>query len=146
MRIQPWLSYSQNTIDFDRFDSIDSFVDAKVFTPHYALIDTELFTLVINPASEDAFPTGRFVGQELWTEQRVENDESVLSIIIGLRGFSNGLRESTILPLPKRVRNPAVARRSSIATINSAKNGLVMSDTLRPTAWECCLRKLAAQR
>ena len=56
----------------------------KVFTPHDALIDAEFFAFVINPMFEDTLPTGGFVGQELWAEQRVEYYESVLSIIVGL--------------------------------------------------------------
>ena len=56
----------------------------KVFTPHHALIDAELFAFVINPMFEDTFPTGGFVGQELWAEQRVEDYESALSITVGL--------------------------------------------------------------
>ena len=78
---------SETTIAICSARQAQSFIQSrqeKVFTPHDALIDTELFTLVINPASEDAFPTGRFVGQELRAEQRVENYESVLSIIVGL--------------------------------------------------------------
>ena len=65
---------------------MQSFVQSeqkKVFTLHDALIETEFFALVINPMSEDALPTGGFVGQELWAEQRVEYHESVLSIVVG---------------------------------------------------------------
>ena len=40
----------------------------KVFTPHHALINAELFAFVINPMFKDSLPTGGFVGQELWAE------------------------------------------------------------------------------
>jgi hypothetical protein len=46
---------------------------------------------VINPVSENAFPTWRFAGQKLWGEQGVENCKGVRSIIVGLCGFSNSL-------------------------------------------------------
>ena len=81
------LLFSETTIAICSVRQAQSFIQSrqeKVFTPHNALIDTKLLTLVINPVSEDAFPTGRFVGQELWTEQRIENYESVLSIMVGL--------------------------------------------------------------
>ena len=81
------LLFSETTIAICSVRQAQSFVQSrqkKVFTPHDALIDTELFAFVINPVSEDAFPTGGFIGQELWAEQRVENYESVLSIIVGL--------------------------------------------------------------
>jgi len=68
------LLFSETAIGIYSLRQAHSFIQSrqeKVFTPHNALIDTELFTLVIDPVSEDAFPTGRFVGQELWAEQRV---------------------------------------------------------------------------
>ena len=81
------LLFSETTIAICSVRHAQSFVQSrqeKVFAPHDALIDTELFAYVINPVSEDAFPTGGFIGQELRVEQRVENYESVLSIIVGL--------------------------------------------------------------
>lgn len=81
------LLFSETTIAICSVRQAQSFVQSrqkKVFTPHDALIDAELFALVINPVFEDTLPTGGFVGQELWAEQRVEDYESVLSITVGL--------------------------------------------------------------
>jgi len=55
----------------------------KVFTPHDALIDPELFAFVINPVLKDSLPTGGLVGQEFRAEQCTKNYESIVSIIFG---------------------------------------------------------------
>src|SRR6266699_3959193 len=60
-------------------------LDKEVLPPHDALIDTEVFALMIDSMLEDTFPARRLIGQECWTAERDQNRVCIRSIALGTR-------------------------------------------------------------
>src|SRR6266699_1867145 len=60
-------------------------LDKEVLPPHDALIDAEVFALMIDSMLEDPFPARRLDGQKRWTTERDQNRVCIRSIALSTR-------------------------------------------------------------